>query len=110
MKNKINYKKDSGFFLRNYKQAFNFLAEAKSYVYFGMGVFAFFIILGFIFPSIGEEWALKIIKDLVARTKGFGFFDEFIFIFFNYCLFWVIYSYWDASFALSRQDFCQQSI
>jgi stage II sporulation protein M len=70
-------------FLENYKKCWNFLDEIKWYAVFILGVFCFFVILGFAFPIFFREEIFAFIRELMLRLEGKSVLELISYIFFN---------------------------
>lgn len=69
----------------NYSKSFVYLKESKKYIYASIGLFFVFSLIGFFIP-LPEEFSsmiLEYLRDLLEQTEGFGFWEMFLFIFWN---------------------------
>jgi stage II sporulation protein M len=79
-KKEVNYS-----FLKLYKQCWRYLKECKNFIYFIIGIFFVFALIGYFIP-MPEELKIKILDmltDLFKKTENYGFFEMILFIFFN---------------------------
>lgn len=68
-----------------YRYSFAFIKESKNFIYFVIGVFVLFALIGFFLP-VPEELAQQIfqtIQNLIAQTEGMGQLELTAFIFWN---------------------------
>ena len=78
---KRNKQEKSKFSLYNlYKANLSFLWDSRNYILFTCIIFLISLLVGFIFPSFGQEYIAKWIEGLLKETEGFGFIDFFLFI------------------------------
>ena len=82
---KRSKKKRQGFFSRNYKLSWKFLKESRNFIYFIIGVFLLFVLIGYFVPTPDflKERILKMIENLLNQTEGLGQFELIKFILLN---------------------------
>ncbi len=73
------------FLKQNLKKSWEFLIDSKKYIYFIIGIFFLFAIIGLFVPAplIIEEKIMQFIQELIELTKGMNFFQLAWFIFSN---------------------------
>ena len=78
-------KKNLSFIKENYLLSVNFIKESKVFIYFIMGIFFLFTMIGFFVPTpeIISDQILKFIEELVRKTQDLSQFEFIRFIFFN---------------------------
>jgi stage II sporulation protein M len=77
------WKKLNDYFYGNFKLGLRYLGEIKNYVLFSLFLFLFFVIIGFGFPIFFKEEIIKMIAELVNKTKGLGVLGLIRFIIMN---------------------------
>jgi len=77
-KNKFNLKKE-------YKDSWNYIKESKNFIYFIMGVFFAFALIGFFVPASEDisKMIFEFIEKLLEQTKGLSQLELIRFIFMN---------------------------
>ena len=78
-------KKKPSFIKENYLLSVNFIKESKVFIYFIMGIFFLFTMIGFFVPTpeIISDQILKFIEELLRKTQDLSQFEFIRFIFFN---------------------------
>ena len=78
-------KKNPSFIKENYLLSVNFIKESKVFIYFIMGIFFLFTMIGFFVPTpeIISDQILKFIEELLRKTQDLSQFELIRFIFFN---------------------------
>ena len=78
-------KKNPSFIKENYLLSVNFIKESKVFIYFIMGIFFLFTMIGFFVPTpeIISDQILKFIEELLRKTQDLSQFEFIRFIFFN---------------------------
>ena len=81
-KRKINRK---SFFVKNYSQSWNFIKESKNFIYTIVLIFFITSLFGFFLPLPEQvtENILKLIQELLEKTKGMSQLELIAFIFLN---------------------------
>lgn len=79
-KHSINF---SNFIYQNFRKSLKQIRMAKSYIIFSVILFLFFIILGYFFPIFFKQEILRLIKELLDKTKGLNLINLILFIFKN---------------------------
>jgi stage II sporulation protein M len=77
--------KKENFFSVNYKLSWDYLKETKKFIFFIIGIFFFFSLIGFFVPvpeQIRQE-ILDIVKNLFEKTEGMNQLEMINFIFLN---------------------------
>ena len=71
--------------IEEYKKSFLYLKEVKNYIYWIIGIFFLFMLIGIFIPApeFVSKYLLEYIQELLEITKDFGFKEMFGFIFFN---------------------------
>jgi len=88
IKKKVSKKvvaKKPNLFCEMYKDSFDLLRDSKKYIYSVIGIFFFFVLIGFFVP-IPEEYSRKLLlyfKQLVEQTKDYGAWKMTTFLFQN---------------------------
>jgi stage II sporulation protein M len=84
-KKKVLKQKKKFSLLNQYKQSWNYIKECRNFIYFIIGIFVFFSILGYFIPLPSEllEQILKMLKELFDKTSEYNLFEMIYFIFFN---------------------------
>ncbi|MEM3074392.1 MAG: stage II sporulation protein M [Candidatus Pacearchaeota archaeon] len=93
-KQKIKREKKKFILKKELETSLKYIKESKNYIIISIGLFMFFFFLGYIFPYIASEETLDPIleqikawiEDIINKTKGFGFFEMWYFIFSNNAL------------------------
>jgi len=78
MKNKLSFK-------QKYVGAWNYIKESRKFIYIIIFFFLIFALIGFFIPapeSITQE-IVKLLEELIEKTKGMNFLELSWFIFFN---------------------------
>lgn len=75
--------KNQGPLTRNYKACWQFLKQTKNYIWFSLGIFLLFAIIGFIFPIFFQEEIFQFIQELLSKLEGLNVYELIIYIFFN---------------------------
>ncbi len=77
-KNNFNLKEE-------YKKSWNYILESKNFIYFIIGIFFVFVLIGFLIPAPDAlaEQILKLIQELIGEIKGMSQGELINFIFFN---------------------------
>lgn len=86
MAKRVKKKNKKSFSLKEeYKHSWLFIKEIKNFIYFGLAIFLFFVLLGFIFPVPEQiyEKIIEMINELVKRTEGLSQFELIKFILLN---------------------------
>jgi len=65
--------------------SFEYIKDSEKFIYFAIGVFSFFAIVGFLVPLPPDvsKQILDYFKKIVEETKGFGLVDLIAFLFSN---------------------------
>lgn len=77
--------KKNNFLEEQYSLSLKYLKESKKFIYWIVGIFFFFVLIGFFVPvpeSIASKLA-EIIQELIAQTEGLSRFELIRFIFLN---------------------------
>jgi stage II sporulation protein M len=71
--------------LKEYKNSWNYVKDSEIFIYIIIGIFLFFIFLGFFIPSpqFIYDVIINYIKDLLAETENMSLSDIIPFIIFN---------------------------
>lgn len=71
--------------IENYKKSWRLIKESKRFIFFIIGVFLFFTLVGFFIPPPSNilNWIADYIKNIVNETSGFSFMQLSSYIFFN---------------------------
>lgn len=72
-----------GFLSEQYRKSWGTLKEGKFYIWFAVGVFVLFTIVGFVFPVFFVEEILDILEKLALEFEGLGVFETILKIFLN---------------------------
>ncbi len=85
MKKKKRGRKKKFSFKREYSEAWNYLKGSKKFIYFGIGIFFFFALIGAFVPAptFVIEQIQKIITELLKETKGLSGIELMKYIFLN---------------------------
>lgn len=77
--------KNKNFLHNEYLLAFNFLKKCKNQIYFMIGIFIIFSIIGFFIPLPEDtiNQLMDYFKELVLSTENFGFLEMLWFLFKN---------------------------
>ncbi len=73
------------FLEREYKICFDYIKESKNYIYFAIGLFFLFALIGFFVPlpeALGNQ-VLNYFKNLLAQTQGLSWSGLIVFLFDN---------------------------
>jgi stage II sporulation protein M len=70
---------------KKYSFCFNYLKDSKKFIWFSIGIFLFFSLVGFFVPLPGDiqNEIIEYFKKLVLETQGFNFWQMFDFLFKN---------------------------
>jgi len=70
---------------QHYHESFRYVRESKKFIFIIIFIFLILAIIGFILPAPGtlSQKIIDFTHELLAKTKGMGFFELFWFIFFN---------------------------
>lgn len=73
------------FFGENYLKCWKYLKESQNFIYFVIGLFSFFVLIGFFVPAPESvsNFVLRLIEDLIEKTKDKSAFGLIWFIFQN---------------------------
>ena len=73
------------FFIKNFKDSWNFIKSSKKQIYFGIGIFLAFIVISLIFPApLALEEQIKIaLRALAEKVNGLDALQLVEFIFWN---------------------------
>lgn len=65
--------------------SFEYLKDSKKFIYFAIGIFSFFAVVGFLVPLPPDvsKQIIDYFKKIVEETKGFGLVDLIAFLFSN---------------------------
>ena len=83
---KLNRKiKNESFFNRNYRLSFNYLKESKNFIFAIIIAFFVFVLIGYFLPTPKslEDQIIKLIQELMEKTKGLSMTELILFIFKN---------------------------
>ncbi len=73
----------NNFIHENFKKSLKQIKMGKSYIIFSIILFLSFIILGYFFPIFFKQEILKLITELLDKTKGLNLINLILFIFKN---------------------------
>ena len=79
-------KHKNNFSLRNkYEESWNYVKESRNFIYFVMGLFFVFALIGFFVPApeIVSEEILKFLEELLEKTQGMSQLELILFILIN---------------------------
>ena len=76
-------RKSEQFLIRNYKSCWKFLREVRWCVVFALGLFCFFILIGFTFPLFFQNEIFGFMEEITERFEGLGVSETIFEIFFN---------------------------
>ncbi len=85
MKNKKRHSKNKFLLKECYKKSWTYIKESKNFIYFAIGIFLIFVLIGF-FVSPSQEISdiiLNYIQEILAQTEGLSAFGLIRFIFLN---------------------------
>jgi len=82
---KIKIKKKKFSLKEQYILSWKYLKECKNFIYFAIGLFFIFSLIGFFVPASSyiEETIKDFIEKLIEKTEGMNSFELILFIFFN---------------------------
>ena len=85
MVKKRGKRKKENFFVEQYSKSWNYIKLSREFTYSAILIFAIFAVLGFFFPvpELLEKEILKMIQDILAKTKGLSGLEMTNFIFWN---------------------------
>ena len=63
-----------------YKKSWRFIKETNSYFLIASVIFAASILVGYLLPVFFTDFIKEFIKNILAQTEGFNFFQLFVFI------------------------------
>jgi stage II sporulation protein M len=71
--------------LNEYRQSWKYVKESKRFIYFILGIFLLFAVVGFTFPLPQDFYdrLINYLKQLLEQTKGMSQFELIKFIIFN---------------------------
>jgi len=72
MKKRIQKKKGKFSFKEQYAQSWKYIKESKKFIYYAIGIFSFFVLLGYFIPAPKSIYDIIIpfIKNLIEQTQG----------------------------------------
>ena len=70
-------------YILRYVEMWNFIKESKNLFYFILSIFIIGFILGFVYPEIYAEALMKIIREIMQKTRDLGFIQMLAFIISN---------------------------
>jgi len=78
-------KKKNNFFREQYCLCWNYLRLSRNFVYFAVGIFFIFSLVGFFVPAPGflSKMILEFIEELLKQTEGMSQLELIVFIFLN---------------------------
>lgn len=76
-------KKNKNFIKKAYVDSWNYIKESKSYIWFVLCLFVFFMIVGLVFPVFFVDAIQDIIRSLIEKTRALNSIDLIWFIFAN---------------------------
>ncbi|MBI2449416.1 stage II sporulation protein M [Candidatus Pacearchaeota archaeon] len=76
-------KKRSNTIKEQYKLAWNYIVNSKRYIYFIVALFVIFLIIGYFLPVFFVDEVIELVSKIIDETEGMGFFELFVFIFYN---------------------------
>lgn len=78
-------RRNESFFARNYRDSWNYLKESKMFIFYIIGLFLLFTLIGyFVSPPVVLEQALEnLILELIEKTQGMNQQEIIVFIFLN---------------------------
>jgi len=70
---------------RSYKEVWNYIKETKNYIWFVIGLFVLFILIGSLVPTPAyvSDYINNFIKELIEKTEGFTTFEMIRFLLIN---------------------------
>lgn len=73
------------FFDKIYRECWNYIKEIKNFVYISLGIFIFFLLIGFFVPVSPDikSRILQFLQELLSKTQGLSQTQLITFIFFN---------------------------
>lgn len=76
---------EDNFLKSNYKKSWNYVKESRNFIYFMIGLFLIFVLIGFLIPAPPEltKQILEYIQNLVKQTEGMNALELTNFIFVN---------------------------
>ena len=85
MVKKRGKRKRENFLKEQYSKSWNYIKLSREFIYSAILIFAIFVVLGFFFPvpELLEKEILKMIQDILAKTKGLSGLEMTNFIFWN---------------------------
>jgi len=86
-------KKSGNFFARAYSDVWDYIKESRNFVWFALGVFILFSLVGGFFPIFFREGILNMLAELLLQIEGYGPLEMVVFLFGNNSLsaFWGIF-------------------
>lgn len=76
-------KRKENFFKREYRLSWKYIRESEKFIYIGIGIFAFFTLVGLLFPIFFVDVILEFMKKLLEQTSEMGSFELMRFILLN---------------------------